>query len=148
MSRYGSLGVGRFMCILILVIITTIIRVSYAQAENGEISALEMRQECQGVESARLDGDELFINTSKFPHAMTCWGAFSTLHQLSLYYIGPHESPAFLKDVCPNKHGHGQKAIVLIRVFTHYVDENPREGGENFAFVAWKAFRAAWPCEN
>jgi hypothetical protein len=112
----------------------------------AEISALEMRQKCRGVEVARLNGDQIFLDTQHYPDALTCWGAFSTLHQQSLWF--DRAAPIFLPDVCSITNGHGQKAVVLVRVFTRYVDEHPQESGKDFLAVVWEAFKAAWPCPN
>lgn len=61
-------------------------------AGNGDISALTMRQYCRGVEAVTVRGDVLYTDTSKYPYADTCWGAFSTLHQESLLIeIGRHQ---------------------------------------------------------
>jgi hypothetical protein len=113
----------------------------------AEISALEMRHSCRGIEAATLHGDDVYMDTAKYPNAFICWGAFSTLHQASLYFYEPNR-PTFLPDVCPMRDNHGQKAVVLVKVFTHYVDEHPQDAGKNFIEVAWESFKTAWPCPN
>jgi hypothetical protein len=114
---------------------------------GSEITALEMRQKCRGIEAARLNGENLLLETGKYPDALTCWGAFSTLHQQSLWVDSSARlNPIFLPGVCAITNGHGQKAVVLVKVFTHYVDEHPQEAGKDFMEVAWEAFKAVWPC--
>jgi hypothetical protein len=117
-------------------------------SDDGEISALTMRQYWRGVEEATMIGDVLYnTDTSKYPYANTCWGAFSTLHQEGLLVEDMETLVSmFLPGVCMTKNGHGQAATVLVAVFTHYVDQHPQVGGDRFVYVAWKAFKAAWPC--
>ncbi|MGB6176906.1 MAG: hypothetical protein WBF43_11375 [Methylocella sp.] len=88
-----------------------------AEAANGEISALEMRQNCRGVEAAPLHGDNVIFNTTKYPDVFVCWGAFSVLHQESLYYDeASPDNPIFLRGVCSLTEGHGQRVVVLVKV--------------------------------
>jgi hypothetical protein len=116
---------------------------------NGEISALTMRQYCRGVEAETIRDDVIYTETSTYPYAATCVGAFNTLHQESLL-VEDRETLAstLLPSVCLIKNGHGQAVTVLVAVFTHYVDQHSQQGGDMFFYVAWKAFKVAWPCMN
>jgi hypothetical protein len=129
-----------------LIILACLALVVFGTVASAEISALEMRQNCRGVEAARLNGDQIFLDSSKYPNALTCWGSFSTLHQQSLWF--DDATPIFLPGVCSITNGHGQKAVVFVKVFTRYVDEHPQIAGKDFFAVAWEAFKAAWPCPN
>src|SRR3954463_10102721 len=93
---------------------------AYADA-RGEISALEMREKCRGIEAAPVSGHEIAVNTTRYPEALTCWGAFQAIRQASRYfYEGSGGTlPMFLPDVCSSQGGRIQPAEVLIRVFTH-----------------------------
>src|SRR5215813_2607977 len=103
-----------------VLLLTVAAIISLNEVANAEISALEMRQKCRGVEAAIINGDEIAFDTNNHPEVLTCWGAFSTLHQQSLWfdYGG---APIFLPGVCSTVNGHGQKAVVLVRVFSRYV---------------------------
>lgn len=133
-----------------LIILTFLGLVVWGSAESAEISALEMRQNCRGIEAARLNGDQILMDTTKYPKALTCWGAFNALHQQSLWFYDDEtrQTPIFLPGVCSITNGHGQMVVVLVKVFTRYVDEHPQDSGKDFLAVVWEAFKAAWPCPN
>lgn len=113
--------------------------------QDGEISAVEMRQDCRGLEAAKLRGDLVSMDTARYPEVLICWGAFNALHLEGLR-VSENGSGIFLPDVCLVTDGHGQKAVVMMRVFTKYVDSHPEEGGKDFISIVWEAFKQAWPC--
>ena len=119
--------------VLVLAVAVVTFLTMHARAASAEISALEMRQKCRGVEAAPLNGDQVFMDTRKYPEALTCWGAFTVLHQASLWFKSSNnKEPIFLPGVCSITNGHGQKAVVLVKVFTRYVDEHPQDDGKDF----------------
>jgi hypothetical protein len=116
------------------------------------ISALEMRQDCRGMELVRSESGQITMNVSKYPHILICYGAFITLHQ-AISYVNDSNSkpllPLFLPDVCIFRHYNTPPAVqVLVNVFIRYADSHPEDGGKHFLFVAWNAFKTAWPCTN
>jgi hypothetical protein len=116
-----------------------------APAENRLGAIINFGRNYQaGVPYSILDSDRVRVNRES-PGAGICWGAFSTLHQLSLG-VDDNKASVFLPGVCSIRDEHGQRAIVLIKVFNHYVDEHSWDGGKQFAVVARNAFQAAWPC--
>src|SRR5262245_23508083 len=127
--RVSKIG-NKFSQVLLLTLSAVTFLTVHARAE---ISALEMRQKCRGIEAAGLNGDKVFMDTRKYPDVLTCWGAFSTLHQQSLWFDDEtRQTPIFLPGVCSITNRHGQRAVVLVKVFTRYVDEHPQDGGKDF----------------
>lgn len=139
-SRVGH----RWIFVLLLAVVIT---VTGRSVRGDTISALEMRQDCQGVEAAASTRGEISINVTRYPRALTCFGAFSALTQeIAIVNSGTAES-AFLPGVCVLATGYGSVSVkLLVAVFAHFIDEHPEQGGQDFLPVAWNAFKTAWPC--
>ncbi len=113
---------------------------------DSEVSAVEMRQYCRGMEAASLESNGMIeLDPEKYPDVLECFGASETLHQETLA-VNENDSSLFLPGVCASTNGRGTQAFVLMKVFTHYVDEHPEEGGGPFMIVAWRDLRSAFPC--
>lgn len=71
--------IGRESTLCLFVI--TVVTITAGQAHSDTISALEMRQDCRGVEAATSTRGEITMNVTRYPNALTCYGAFAALAQ-------------------------------------------------------------------
>jgi hypothetical protein len=114
------------------------------RACGDTISALEMRQVCRGVEAATSARGGITMNVTKYPNALTCYGAFYALTQEINSQTG---ESIFLPGVCVLSSYDNRIGVkMLVMVFTHFVDQHPEQGGREFFIVAWSALQTAWPC--
>lgn len=124
-------------------------------ARGDTISALEMRQDCRGIEAAPSRRGEISMNITRDPGILTCYGAFSALTQ-EIAFLNSQTvewrqtaESLFLPGVCAFAAGDNSVSVkVTVAVFTHFVDEHPEQGGRDFFLVAWNAFQTAWPCRK
>jgi hypothetical protein len=132
---------------IFVLLLAVVVAVTGRSARGDTISALEMRQDCQGVEAATSSRGEITMNIARYPYTLTCFGAFSALTQeIAVLNSGTAES-AFLPGVCIFATGYDSVSVkLLVAVFAHFIDEHPEQGGRDFLLVAWNAFKTAGPC--